>query len=529
MAYKFNPFTSNFDEVSVEDLSGYVPYTGATANVDLGSNTLTATQLIVSGGTNIILENGLFDSLYLHNSFGDLVMDEDGNTSLNQAAGDHVYFGATGNLQITKNWGSFQSTNTITSDTDITAVGSVTAGTLIMNGGSITDTTGTIDFDNEILIQSQTLEGGVTATEFTLNTGVGLRAQYKLNDNQPVSTTVIDSQGNYNGTASQPTDIFQTAGKINGCFDFTANTIVALPPASVNSVFTFAFWTYIDDTASRYWFVDDGAATNFLFQYASATALQFYLDGILRQVEPLSAGQWYWVCATLDASGTYFLYIDNVQKDTDTGITFTGLVGTMSMGNNLALTRDFLGKIDDVRIWDRVISEAERDYVFNSGNGTEANDDMVVGATYQAIGTSATVLTNHGLCCLGDLVIEGELEIQSNSYFGLEENYVGISSIGDTRFIGTAKITGLKKSVTTKTANYTATGLDDVILCNTNTFTISLPTAVASQVYEIKNLGTGIITVDTIGSATIDSDASIELTQHESISIINDGTDWWII
>ncbi|MCP5375185.1 MAG: hypothetical protein H6743_03715 [Rickettsiaceae bacterium] len=35
MPYKLNPFTGNFDEIP--DLSGYVPYTGATANVDLGA------------------------------------------------------------------------------------------------------------------------------------------------------------------------------------------------------------------------------------------------------------------------------------------------------------------------------------------------------------------------------------------------------------------------------------------------------------------------------------------------------------
>ena len=43
MTYKFNPFTCNFDEVSEEDLTGYVPYTGATTNLDLGSNNYTTT------------------------------------------------------------------------------------------------------------------------------------------------------------------------------------------------------------------------------------------------------------------------------------------------------------------------------------------------------------------------------------------------------------------------------------------------------------------------------------------------------
>ena len=36
-SFEFNPFTGTLDIVSEEDLSGYVPYTGASANVDLGS------------------------------------------------------------------------------------------------------------------------------------------------------------------------------------------------------------------------------------------------------------------------------------------------------------------------------------------------------------------------------------------------------------------------------------------------------------------------------------------------------------
>lgn len=62
MAYKFNPFTGTFDEVGSgsPDLSGYVPYTGATGNVDLGANTLIAADLqttLVSSASFNYLEN----------------------------------------------------------------------------------------------------------------------------------------------------------------------------------------------------------------------------------------------------------------------------------------------------------------------------------------------------------------------------------------------------------------------------------------------------------------------------------------
>ena len=43
MAYKFNPFIGNLDNAgTAPDLSGYVPYTGAGSDVDLGTHKLTA-------------------------------------------------------------------------------------------------------------------------------------------------------------------------------------------------------------------------------------------------------------------------------------------------------------------------------------------------------------------------------------------------------------------------------------------------------------------------------------------------------
>jgi hypothetical protein len=44
--YKFNPFTGNLD--LVRSLSGYIPYTGATADVKLGSHNLSVSGVTVS-------------------------------------------------------------------------------------------------------------------------------------------------------------------------------------------------------------------------------------------------------------------------------------------------------------------------------------------------------------------------------------------------------------------------------------------------------------------------------------------------
>ena len=51
--YILNPFTGKFDATSVEDLSGYVPYTGANATVDLGAQNLTTTGILEAGNLDI--------------------------------------------------------------------------------------------------------------------------------------------------------------------------------------------------------------------------------------------------------------------------------------------------------------------------------------------------------------------------------------------------------------------------------------------------------------------------------------------
>lgn len=84
-----------------------------------------------------------------------------------------------------------------------------------------------------------------------------------------------------------------------------------------------------------------------------------------------------------------------------------------------------------------------------------------------------------------------------------------------------------KRVVTTKTGTYTAVSRD-IILAN-GTFTVTLPSPAADDLIDIKNIGTGTVTIGG-GGNTIDGDATIYLySQYESVSLISDGSDWWIL
>lgn len=87
-------------------------------------------------------------------------------------------------------------------------------------------------------------------------------------------------------------------------------------------------------------------------------------------------------------------------------------------------------------------------------------------------------------------------------------------------------------AVTTKTASYTITSSDDIILGNTNAITLTLPAASSNsgKVFVIKKIGsdTNAVTVARAGSDTIDGVTSLVLTtQYDYVQIISDGSATW--
>lgn len=81
------------------------------------------------------------------------------------------------------------------------------------------------------------------------------------------------------------------------------------------------------------------------------------------------------------------------------------------------------------------------------------------------------------------------------------------------------------------TANYTIASPDSIIDCTSGTFTVILPTAVGASgaKYTIKNSGTGLITLATTSSQTIDGELTQELIQYDAIEVMSNNTNWIII
>lgn len=85
-------------------------------------------------------------------------------------------------------------------------------------------------------------------------------------------------------------------------------------------------------------------------------------------------------------------------------------------------------------------------------------------------------------------------------------------------------------SISTNTAAGSASGTDYVYLC-TGTLALTLPDATASNtnLYTIKNVGTGVVTINTTSSQTIDGALTqIMPVQFTSIDVISDTANWSI-
>ena len=96
--------------------------------------------------------------------------------------------------------------------------------------------------------------------------------------------------------------------------------------------------------------------------------------------------------------------------------------------------------------------------------------------------------------------------------------------------VSSVSIDGLTLGASTQTGNYTLTADDDIILAN-GTITITLPnvSVLTGKMYHIKNIGTGLVTIDGDGQ-TIDGDSSIYIfRQYDSVSIMCDGSNWYMI
>lgn len=191
----------------------------------------------------------------------------------------------------------------------------------------------------------------------------------------------------------------------------------------------------------------------------------------------------------------------------------TGLAGGGTLAADRTISVASAG-IDTAQLADSAVTSAK------IADGTIVNADIAAGAAI----ASSKVAGLGGAASLGVGTSAGTVAA------GDDSRITGAAGLGSNTFTGVQ--TGVRIPYAAKTSTYTVANTDGVIDCTSGTFTVTLPTAVGitGQQFVIKNSGTGVITVATTSSQTIDGASTLTLTtRYTSYTVISDGANWKVV
>ena len=176
------------------------------------------------------------------------------------------------------------------------------------------------------------------------------------------------------------------------------------------------------------------------------------------------------------------------------------------------------------KIWDEYISPAE-DEGLDIGSSTLRFKDLYLSgnAYFATMSTSGdiTLATTYK-------VIFRDAAIYINSTDDGHLDLVADTSIDINALLVTTS--GIVGKITTVTDTYSILSTDGTVVCNKLTaFAVTLPTAVAGQKFNIKNINTGIVTVYGAGSDLIDDVLTIDLEQWECVTLQCYAANKWAI
>ncbi|NIW92254.1 MAG: hypothetical protein GWN20_04970, partial [Phycisphaerae bacterium] len=191
----------------------------------------------------------------------------------------------------------------------------------------------------------------------------GLVAHWKFDDGS--GNTATDSAGTNNGALiGNPT---WTGGRINGAlsFDGVDDNVVAAPVAALaGDTLTAQAWIRTSEFAGL-WnpAMTQNAGGNGYYFYVSSSRPAFYLvvgAAYVQATSPdmINPDQWYLVAGTNDGSNLK-LYVDGQLKDSDNSTGFLGVSSNAYIGCEPTSSLYYNGLIDDVRIYNRALTESE--------------------------------------------------------------------------------------------------------------------------------------------------------------------------
>jgi len=246
--------------------------------------------------------------------------------------------------------------------------------------------------------------------------------------------------------------------------------------------------------------------------------------------------------AIADTSITLQAVVHSATLTTDGNFIFTKSHGTTATPAAL-LNNDVIGSFQFKGYYDATNVTTSKAKIYALANEAWSSTNQGTKISFAATPNASTTLTDIAVIYGDGLVVNegGNAGIDTRFESDTEPNMLWLDASADALYLGGATnytkidkaglITtrGRRDAVTTKTANYTATSNDEVIVANKATaITITLPAATGSgQHYHIASIGAGACTIQAAGAETIWGSNTQTLYQYESIDIWDYAAGVW--
>ena len=239
-------------------------------------------------------------------------------------------------------------------------------------------------------VKAKAFKSGYTDSEtatanFVIEGYDGLLGHWKLDDNAGNKTVADSSVNNNTGTSQQNTSVLSTTGKIDSALTFNGSSdyIDCGNGSSLQerSTLTVSAWINGSDYTKPYNMIICGDKKNLDFSWGlrvdNGVAKFFVRAGGYKVATgpSLSVGQWYYVVGVWDRNGganNLKIYVNGqlqgqstVNADMDVS-TVNVCIGRI---NFPGINQYFKGLIDDVKIFNKVLSEEEIETLYNEGAG----------------------------------------------------------------------------------------------------------------------------------------------------------------
>jgi len=194
-----------------------------------------------------------------------------------------------------------------------------------------------------------------------------------------------DNDGNINGATTGITGANQTYDTAEA-YSFTTDDYVVVPNSTalqLGTAATIAFWVYLDDTANYGFVSKQDAGGSFTNDHwttelnPSGPNPRFFVergntDNRAEADVSLNSQQWYHIIIAIDYGTEVHFYVDGSSTGKTSTISTWGTSLDVSddlwIGQEKDFGRALEGDMDDVRIYDKVLSSTEASNLYNTGS-----------------------------------------------------------------------------------------------------------------------------------------------------------------